>query len=136
MQQFLPLTLRGFLAPGLQMVVMRVSKVFRRICNKVWNPSEIDLVRIDVAISLTLVKMHFPPSFFDIMMHLLYHLVDESDLCGLVSTRWMYPMERYMKTFKTYVRNMVRPKGSMVEGYIQNECLGFITKYLQRFEVV
>jgi hypothetical protein len=46
----------------------------------------------------------------------------------------MYPMERYMKTLKTYVHNnMVRPKGSMVEGYIQNECLGFIIEYLQRF---
>jgi hypothetical protein len=42
MQQFLPLALRGLLAPRLQKVVMRVSKVFRRICNKVWNSSEID----------------------------------------------------------------------------------------------
>jgi hypothetical protein len=80
--------------------------------------------------------MHFPPSFFDIMMHVLYHLVDELDLCGPVSIRWMYPMERYMKTLKTYVHNMVRPEWSMDEGYIRDECLGFITKYLQRFEVV
>ncbi len=70
------------------MVVMKVSKLFRRICNKVWNPFEIDSLRIDVAISLALVEMHFPSSFFDIMMHLLYHLVDELDLCGLVSTKW------------------------------------------------
>jgi hypothetical protein len=48
----------------------------------------------------------------------------------------MYPMERYMKTLKTYVHNMVRPEWSMDEGYIRDECLGFITKYLQRFEVV
>jgi hypothetical protein len=69
------------------MAVMRVSKVFKRICNKVWNPSKIDSFQIDVAISLALVEMHFPPSFFDIMMHLLYCLVDELDLCGLVSTK-------------------------------------------------
>jgi hypothetical protein len=81
-----------------------------------------------------LVEMHFPSSFFDIMTHLLYHIVDELDLCGPVSTRWIYPMERYMKTLKTYVHNnMVRPEGSMVEGYIRNECLGFIIEYLQRF---
>jgi len=70
------------------------------------------------------------------MTHLLYHLVDEVELCGPISIRWMYQVERYMKTLKTYMRNMARPKGSMAEGYIRNECLGFITKYLQRFEVV
>jgi hypothetical protein len=48
----------------------------------------------------------------------------------------MYPVKWYMKTLKTYVHNMARPKGSMVEGYIRCEWLGFITKYLQRFEVV
>jgi hypothetical protein len=52
------------------------------------------------------------------MTHLLYHLVDELDLCGPVSIIWMYKMERYMKTLKTYIRNMVRLEGSMAEGYI------------------
>jgi len=33
------------------MAMMRVSKIFRRICNKVWNPFEIDSLRIDVAIT-------------------------------------------------------------------------------------
>ncbi len=57
-------------------------------------------------------------------------------MCEPVAIRWMYLIERYMKTFKTYVRNMARPEGSMVEGYIRDECLGFITEYLQRFYVV
>ena len=48
----------------------------------------------------------------------------------------MYPIERYMKTLKGYVRNMARPEASMVEGYIKDECIGFITKYLQRFDIV
>ncbi len=80
--------------------------------------------------------MHFPPSFFDIMTRLLYHLVDEVNTCGPIAIRWMYPVERYMKTLKTYVHNMARFEGSMAKGYIRNECLGFITEYLQRLEVV
>jgi len=48
----------------------------------------------------------------------------------------MYPIERYMKTLKGYVRNMVHPEASMAEGYLQDEMIGFITKYLQRFDVV
>jgi hypothetical protein len=63
-------------------------------------------------------------------------LVQELDLCGPVSMRWMYPIERYMKTLKGYVRNMARPEASMAEGYVKEECIGFVTKYLQRFDVV
>ena len=41
-----------------------------------------------------------------------------------------------MKTLKQYVRNTARPEASMAEGYVKDECLGFITEYMQRFEVV
>jgi hypothetical protein len=91
---------------------------------------------VDVVESMALLDMEFPPSFFDIMTHLPYHLVQELDLCGPVSTRWMYPIERYMKTLKGYVRNMARPEASMAEGYVKEECIGFVTEYLQRFDVV
>lgn len=46
------------------------------------------------------------------------------------------PVERYMKTLKGYVRNMARPEASMAEGYVKEECLGFVTEYLQSFDVV
>jgi len=58
------------------------------------------------------------------------------DLCGPVSCRWMYPIERYMKTLKGYVQNMARPEASMAEGYLKDECLGFVIEYLQQFEAV
>jgi hypothetical protein len=45
----------------------------------------------------------------------------------------MYPIERYMKALKQHVRNMARPKASIAEGYIQDECLGFAIEYLQKF---
>jgi hypothetical protein len=121
---------------GFCKVVMRVSKTFRNICSKIWNPSEFESLQTDVAITLALVEMDFAPSFFNIMTQLLYHLVDEIDLCGLVASRWMYPVEWYMKTLKIYVRNMASPKASMVEGYIRDECFGFVIEYLQSFEVV
>jgi hypothetical protein len=135
-QQLLPLGLRGLLQPGPQMAVMRMSKVYRRICTKVYNPAEFESLQADVAESMALLEMEFPPSFFDIMTHLPYHLVQELDLCGPVNTRWMYPVERFMKTLKGYVRNMARPEASMAEGYLKDECLGFVTEYLQRFDVV
>jgi hypothetical protein len=136
MQQILPLALRGLLTAGARMAVMHMCKVFRRICTKVYNPAEYESLQLDVAESMALLEIEFPPSFFDIMTHLPYHLVQELDLCGPVSTRWMYPIERYMKTLKGYVRNMARPEASMAEGYVKEECIGFVTEYLQRFDVV
>jgi hypothetical protein len=100
------------------MAIMRISRVFRRLYSKVLNPSDIESLHIDVAISLALLEIHFPPSFFDIMTHLLYHLVDELDMHGPVATKWMYFVERYMKTLKLYVCNIARPEVSMAEGYI------------------
>jgi hypothetical protein len=41
-----------------------------------------------------------------------------------------------MKTLKGYVRNMAQPEASMVGGYVKDECIGFVTEYLQRFNVV
>ena len=110
--------------------------MFRRICDSVWNPLEFEALQADIAQSMALLEIHFPPSFFDIMTHLLYHLVDELDMFGPLSTRWMYSIERYMKTLKHYVRNMARPEACMVEGYARDECLCFIIEYLHKFEVV
>ena len=136
MQQLMPLALRGLLQPGPRLAVMRICRVFRKICCSVWNPSDITTLEADVARTMALLEIHFPPSFFDVMTHLVYHLVGELDVCGPVSSRWMYPVERYMKTLKQYVRNMARPEACMAEGYARDECLGFITEYFQRFEVV
>ncbi|RVW33032.1 hypothetical protein CK203_101237 [Vitis vinifera] len=43
---------------------------------------------------LCLLEKYFPPSIFDIMLHLTVHLVREVRLCGPVYMRWMYPFER------------------------------------------
>lgn len=134
MQQVLPLALRGLLQPGPRMAVMRMCKVFRRLCTKVYNPADYESLQTDVAESMALVEIEFPPSFFDIMTHLPYHLPRELDLCGPVSSRWMYPVERYMKVLKSHVRNLARPEACMAEGYLKDECIGFVTEYLQKFE--
>ena len=45
-------------------------------------------------------------AFLDVMTHLLVHLVEEVDIYESVYIRWIYPMERYLKTLKGYVRNL------------------------------
>jgi hypothetical protein len=96
MQQVMPLALRGLLQRGPRMAVMRFCIVFRKICSNVWNPSEFQALQADVAKSMALLEIHFLLSFFDVMTHFIYHLIDELDVCGFVSSWWMYPIERYM----------------------------------------
>ncbi len=106
MQQILPLTLRGLMALSPRMAIMRSCKVYRCICSKVWNPIDIDFFCLNVAISLSLLEMEFPPSFFNIVTHLILHLIEELDIYGLEATRWMYLVEWHMKTLKIYIHNM------------------------------
>ncbi len=87
----------------------------------------------EVAITLTLLEQKFLSSFFDVMTHLLIHLVKELDLCGLVQTWWMYPIEKYLKTLKGYVGNRTKLEGSMVKRYTIEEIVGFCTEYLVDF---
>jgi hypothetical protein len=60
-------------------------------------------LREDTAITLCMLEKEFPQAFFDVMTHFLVHLIEELDICGPIHVRWMYPMERYLKTLKGYV---------------------------------
>ncbi len=100
------------------------------------NPTTIGELKKEVAMTLILLEQEFPPSFFDIMMHLLVNLVEEFEIYGLIHTRWMYPIEHYLKTLKGYVNNKARIEGSMEKGYAFEEALGFYTKYLQDFTTI
>jgi hypothetical protein len=87
----------------------------------------------DAVIVLCMLEKEFPLGFFDIMTHLLVHLVEEIFLCGPIQCRWMYPMEQFMKTLKDYVCTKARPEGSMAEGYAMDDTLGFCTEYMTCF---
>jgi hypothetical protein len=65
----------------------------------------------------------FPPSFFDLMPHLLVHIVHKMKYLGHVFLHQMYPFERFMSVLKKYVHNRSRPKGCMVQGGAKEKLL-------------
>ncbi len=87
-------------------MIMCLSCIFRHICAKVLDPVYMGTLRENAAITMCMLEMTMPPSFFDIMVHLIIHLVDELDMCGLVHTRWMYCVECLNKVLIGYVQNM------------------------------
>ncbi|XP_073132543.1 uncharacterized protein [Henckelia pumila] len=130
MQQLLPVAIRGVLPKHVRDSITRLCFFFNELCNKVMDPSKLDELQREIVIILCLLEKYFPPSFFDIMIHLTVHLVREVKLCGPVWYRYMYPFERYMKILKGYVRNRNRPEGCMAECYIAEEAVEFCSDYL------
>ena len=90
------------------------------------NLLEIDWLKQYAAETLCILECWFPPSFWDIMLHLVIHVVDELAIYGPVGCRWMYLVERYLGVLKKHVRKRSLPEGSMAEGYIVDEALGFV----------
>ncbi len=74
------------MAKGCRMAIIRLSCMLKKICAKIVDPRTMDDFKHDMALIVVLVKKKFPP-FFDTMMHLLVHLVDEREICGPVHTR-------------------------------------------------
>lgn len=132
MQQFLPIAICGILPKKLRLVIIRLCQFFNAICSKVIDPTKLDDLEVEARIILCQLEMFFPPAFFDIMVHLIVHLVREIRLCGPVYLRWMYPVECYMKILKGYVKNQYCPEGSIVERYIAEEAIEFCSSYLSR----
>ena len=72
--QILPLALRDVLNPNVRQAIMKVSRVFKKICSKVVNKSwETELVE-NAVIAVCMLEKEFPLGFFNIMTHLLIHL--------------------------------------------------------------
>ena len=80
--------------------------------------------------------MYFPPSFFDIMVHLIVHLVREIRCCDPVYLWWMYPIERYMKILNGYTKNLHHPEASIIERYIVDEAIEFCFDYMEKAKPV
>jgi hypothetical protein len=74
--------------------------------------------------------MYFPPAFFDIMVHLLVHIVEDIVQLGPMFLHSMMPFKRMNGVNKGYVCNRSRPDGSIAKGFLTKECISFCTNYL------
>lgn len=128
-EQILPAAVRTLLSRGVRETIIRLGNLFQRICSKTIKVDSIPALRTYAAETICLLKIHFPPGFFDIMTHLVIHLVDELEICGPVHARWCYSIERYLGVLTKFVRDKSKPEAGMASGYMIEESLGFCTEY-------
>ncbi|XP_056685811.1 uncharacterized protein [Spinacia oleracea] len=115
MEDFLPIAIRSILPKNVRYTIIRLCCFFKAIYSKVINPKELDSLEVEIAVILCQLEMYFPPSFFDVMMHLPIHLIREIRFCGPVHMRAQWAFERQMKTYKGCVKNAYRPEACIAE---------------------
>src|SRR6266542_48463 len=93
MTQMLPIAIRCIKPDYVKLAVTRLCHFFNAIAHKVIDPAELSALNIEIAETLCLLEMVFPLSLFDMMVHLLGHLVDEIKILGPVFLHQMYPFE-------------------------------------------
>ena len=85
------------------MFILIYYSYIRWVTSKETHECEITKSKKEIAEIVCVFEKELPTSFMDLQVHLLIHLMDDIELVGFVSTRWMFFFERYMKTLKRYI---------------------------------
>ena len=130
MTQLLPVALRGLLPDNVRVPIVKLCAFLNAISQKVINPETLPSLQKDVVQCLVSFELVFPPTFFNIMTHVIVHLVEEIRILGPVFLHNMFPFERFMGVLKKYVHNRARPEGSIVKGYGTEEVIEFCVDFI------
>ncbi|XP_021758669.1 uncharacterized protein LOC110723633 [Chenopodium quinoa] len=130
MQHLLPVAIRSILPKNVRYAIIRLCGFFHAIYSKVIDPRELTALEDEIVEILCQLEMFFPPSFFDIMIHLLIHLVREIRYCGPIHMRNQWCFERKMRTYKGYVKNAFHPEGCIAERLFYEEVLAYSNDYV------
>ena len=82
LQRLLPIGIRGYLKKEVSNALAELWHFFKQLFCKTLKVEELKKMKSDIAIILCKLEMIFPLAFFDIMVHLAIHLLDEAFLSG------------------------------------------------------
>jgi hypothetical protein len=132
MTTLLPVALRGIKTKLVRDAVTSLCLFFNAIEKKVIDEEKLlDLERRRFE-TLCLLEATFPPSFFDLMLHLVTHLVREIWFLGPSYLHQMFPYERFYGFLKSLVHNRLFLEGAIVRGYDTIEVVEWAMAYMDR----
>jgi len=91
---FLPIAIRAINPVFLKMAITRLCCYFNKITQKLIDRDELESLQEFIVETVSQFEMCFPPSFFDIMVHLVVHLVPQIQALGPVYLHEMWTYER------------------------------------------
>ncbi|KAK1645358.1 hypothetical protein QYE76_063163 [Lolium multiflorum] len=130
MMQILPVAIRGIMDDHVRATLTGLCNFFDVITRKSISVKKLARLQEEIVVILCELEMYFPPAFFDVMVHLLVHIMDDIVSLGPAFLHNMMPFERMNGVIKGYVRNRSHPDGSIVQGWLTEECISFCTNYL------
>ena len=80
-------------------------------------------------------QKYFPTSFFNAQEHCIVHILHEIEMCGLVQTRTMFPIERYLKVLKKIVNQKPCREGSMLQGCLLFKSTFYLTELCKELNI-
>ena len=117
MTSVLPVAIRNVLPMKVRETVMSLCFFFNAIEQKVIDDELLTALDRRLHETLCLMEAFFPLTFFDIMVHLTVHLVQEIHYIGPSYLHQMFPYERYMGILKSFVNNRKYPEGNIISRY-------------------
>src|SRR3954470_16043346 len=130
MTQLLPVALRGLLPENVRLAIVKLCAFLNAISQKVIDLEIIPRLQNDLVQCLVSFELVFPPSFFNIMTHIVVHLCEEINVLGPVFLHNMFPFERFIGVLKKYVHNRARPEGSISKGRQNEEVIEFCIDFI------
>ena len=82
---------------------MSLCSFFNAISQKVIDEQSLEDLEKNMIEVMCLLEAYFLPTFFDISVHLIVHLVKEIRYLGLMFLHHMYPYERFMSILNRYM---------------------------------
>jgi hypothetical protein len=128
---FLSVAIRAIKHLYTRTVITRMCYFFNQIGQKEIHEDELGDLKDFMAKTMGQMEQCFPPSFFDIMAHLMMHMVDQIRWLGPMYLHEMWPYERFMSILNRYVHNRAHLEGSMIERYCAEEVIEACQDYLR-----
>ena len=130
MTQLLPVAMRGIMDDHIRETLFGLCNFFNVISRKSVGVRQLRRLQEEIVVILCELEMYFPLAFFDVMVHLLVHIMEDIIQLGPTFLHSMMPFERMNGVIKGYVRNRARPDGSIAQGLMTEVCISFCTNYL------
>ena len=112
------------------MTCLLVSETSSTLSRKSISVKQLRRLHEEIIVILCELEMYFTPAFFDVMVHLCVHIMDNIIDLELTFHNSMMLFERMNGVIKGFVRNMSRPEESIVQGYLTHECISFWKNYI------
>jgi hypothetical protein len=98
-----PIAIRGIMDEHVRQTLFGLCNFFDVIPRKSISLRKLDRLQEEIVVILCELEMYFPPAFFDIMVHLLVHIVEDILQLGPMFLHSMLPFERMNGVIKGYV---------------------------------